>query len=56
MSFTLFGDYFNGEFTSKEGLSQNDINKSDEQITKHCPGDITDKLWDAKIDSIPKVK
>lgn len=57
MAFTLLGDYFNGNFTSPEGLSENDIQNSQEQISKACPGDITDKLWEAQVnyDNIEKV-
>ncbi len=49
MQFTLRGDYFNGEFSSKDGLSAKDIKDSAEKITKFCPGNTEQKLWDAAI-------
>lgn len=50
MNFTLRGDYFNGNFTSPNGLSSQDISSSDEEISKYCPGDLSDKLWSAQVD------
>lgn len=57
MGFTLRGDYFDGSFSAPEGITENDIQSSDEQISKTCPADITDKLWDAQIsyENIEKV-
>lgn len=57
MGFMLRGDYFLGNFTSPNGLSQNDISKSNEAIEKFCPGDLSDKLWEAQInyENIDKV-
>ena len=49
MDLTLRGDYFNGEFTAKNGLSSKDINSSNEAINKFCPGDLSHKLWDAQV-------
>lgn len=49
MELTLRGDYFNGEFTSNDGLTNKDINKSNEQITKTCPGNTNHTLWHAAI-------
>lgn len=41
MAFIIKGDYFNGEFT---------LNKSaDEEISKLCPADLSNKLWDANV-------
>jgi succinylglutamic semialdehyde dehydrogenase len=50
MNLTLRGDYFNGEFTAKNGLSSQDINSSNEDISKYCPGDLSHKLWEASVD------
>lgn len=50
MEFTLRGDYFNGNFTAKDGITETNIKKSDEAISKFCPGDLNHKLWDAAID------
>lgn len=57
MSLRLRGDYFNGNFTAPNGLSEKDIQSSHEDIQKFCPGDLTDKLWSAGInyDNIEKV-
>ncbi len=57
MECTLRGDYFNGQFSHSQGLSESDTKTTDEQITKYCPGDLTNKLWDAKIsyENIDKV-
>lgn len=50
MEFTLRGDYFDGNFTHKDGLKTNDISSTNEKIEKFCPGDLTHKLWVARID------
>lgn len=50
MEFTLRGDYFQGQFSHKNGVSQTDISKSNEQISKTCPGNNEHKLWDALVD------
>lgn len=50
MELTLRGDYFAGEFTAPNGLSAHNISSSDEKISKTCPGDISNHLWDASID------
>ena len=49
MDLTLRGDYFNGTFTSPDGVTEADISKSDENISKSCPGDTSHKLWDAHV-------
>jgi len=49
MNLTLRGDYFNGKFTAKNGVSAQDIKNSNEQISKYCPGNIQHLLWDASI-------
>jgi succinylglutamic semialdehyde dehydrogenase len=49
MELTLRGDYFNGEFTAKNGLNTKDINSSSEAINKFCPGDLSHKLWEAQV-------
>lgn len=50
MNLTLRGDYFNGNFSSPNGLSDKDISSSDELIKKVCPGDHSHHLWSAKVD------
>lgn len=50
MDLTLRGDYFHGNFTAKDGLDSKQISSSDEKLEKYCPGDLSHKLWDAKID------
>lgn len=50
MELTLRGDYYNGQFTAKDGFSSKSISTSDESISKYCPGDTSHKLWDAVID------
>jgi len=49
MELTLRGDYFDGSFTNQSGLNASDISKSSEKIEKFCPGDLSHKLWEAKI-------
>ena len=49
MEFTLKGDYFTGQFTYPEGMSENDVNASDEVIEKVCPANTEQKLWKAGI-------
>ena len=49
MSFTLRGDYFNGDFTSPNGLEETEVRSSNEDISKFCPGDTSEKLWDAQV-------
>ena len=49
MAFTLRGDYFDGSFTSPNGLEESEITSSNEEISKYCPGDTTEKLWDAQV-------
>ena len=50
MELILRGDYFDNTFTAKNGLSSADIQSSDENIDKTCPGDTSHKLWSAKVD------
>lgn len=50
MEFTLRGDYFDGKFTHPEGLSPQDVAKSDEKIEKVCPADLDQQLWSALVD------
>lgn len=50
MDLTLRGDYFNGSFTSPNGLTSSDISKTGEEIKKTCPGDISHELWQAQVD------
>ena len=50
MELTLRGDYFNGKFSHRNGLNTSDISKSNEEISKTCPGDKSHKLWDALVD------
>ncbi len=50
MNLTLRGDYFDGQFSSPSGLSPKDINKTDEVISKTCPGDTSHSLWSALVD------
>ena len=50
MEFTLRGDYFSGQFTHQNGLSQADVAKSDEALSKTCPADTDRQLWDALVD------
>jgi len=50
MEFTLRGDYYHGNFTAKDGVTDTHIKNSDEVINKYCPGDLEHKLWDAAID------
>ena len=49
MECTLRGDYFNGQFSQALGVTESSIQSSDEKITKFCPGDLNNKLWDASI-------
>ncbi|MBT4791546.1 MAG: aldehyde dehydrogenase family protein [Halobacteriovoraceae bacterium] len=49
MNLTLRGDYFHGDFTHKNGITDNDVQVSDEKITKLCPGDTNNTLWKASI-------
>lgn len=49
MAFTLRGDYFNGDFTSPNGLEETEVRSSNEDISKFCPGDLSEKLWDAQV-------
>lgn len=49
MDLTLRGDYFEGSFTSPDGLKESEVKSSNEEISKYCPGDITEKLWDAQV-------
>lgn len=41
MAFNIKGDYFNGEFTLK--------GSADESISKTCPADLSNNLWEAKV-------
>lgn len=50
MEFTLKGDYFTGQFTHPEGMTESDINSCDEKLEKVCPADTNHKLWRAGID------
>jgi len=52
MNLTLRGDYFNGEFTAPHGITEKNINSSDEKILKSCPGDTSHTLWDAQVDYV----
>jgi succinylglutamic semialdehyde dehydrogenase len=49
MAMILRGDYFYGSFTSPNGLTSKEVETSAEAITKFCPGDVSDKLWDAQV-------
>lgn len=49
MEFTLRGDYFEGQFTHSSGVTPSDVSKSDESISKTCPANTDQKLWDALI-------
>jgi succinylglutamic semialdehyde dehydrogenase len=49
MELTLRGDYFNGAFSAKNGLTDKEIDASQEQISKTCPGNTNHTLWNAAI-------
>lgn len=49
MKLTIRGDYFNGNFTSPNGMGLEEISSSSETIVKHCPGDIGHELWNAGV-------
>ena len=49
MKMVLKGDYFNGSFSHPQGLTSADLGKSQEQISKKSPADLTMHLWDAGI-------
>ena len=48
MSITLRGDYFNGEFTSPQGLTNSKFS-TDENISKLCPSNTELTLWSAQV-------
>lgn len=50
MEFTLKGDYFTGQFTHPDGMTESDINSCDEKIEKTCPANTAQELWKAGID------
>lgn len=47
MNTVLRGDYFNGQFTHSNGIS--DLSKADETINKKSPADLGQHLWDAPV-------
>lgn len=49
MELLLRGDYYNGEFTSPNGVTSKDIASSAELIDKYCPGDLNHHLWSAHV-------
>ena len=49
MEFQLRGDYFNGEFSASNGVTEKDVANSAESIEKYCPADLSHKLWSACI-------
>ncbi|MEX0799063.1 MAG: aldehyde dehydrogenase family protein [Bacteriovoracaceae bacterium] len=50
MEFTLRGDYFMGQFSRSNGVSEADVAKSAESISKTSPANTGHHLWDAYID------
>lgn len=55
MQLTLRGDYIEGQFTHPNGITK--AQTSDENIERYCPGDLSQKLWEAEVNyqNIPAV-
>ena len=49
MNLTLRGDYFNGNFSAPNGITEAQIKASAENISKYCPANTKSRLWSAAI-------